>query len=65
MTTDAIYLCTFRTPPTDTECDTAMWSLFAECADCPVECYRAGWDVAACTADNLERVERKRRERCR
>ena len=59
---DAIFLCHFRSEPDDTECYEAMWSEFSECADCPVECYRRGWDVAACEVDNLRRVERKGRE---
>lgn len=62
MTADTIFLCHFRSEPTDVECYEAMWSYFKACADCPVECYRAGWDVNRCEADNLERVERKRRE---
>lgn len=55
-------MCTFYEPPmAEYECYEACWSHGRACRRCSVTtCYRQGWRASDVTADNAQRVKRKR-----
>lgn len=46
-------VCRFaKEPDGREECLAALWSIFKDCRECKVACYRRGWDAVRAASDN-------------